>query len=189
VARPWLLWLWHSRRPSHARLCLARPRKYYYGFLPMKFRRQGVFWLCLGLNERRVGVSRLATGRIVGRISSDKVSTHRPTQWTSAFPTTPDPEGWMFEGVFDGDTPTHVETCSQADLNRPFYWQSGMTFPAGPPGVTPAEGHGSIQFLAGPGCFRSSVPSGFWRVDLVSPNLESRPEWQGISGFSARAFA
>jgi hypothetical protein len=106
-----------------------------------------------------------------------------------AFDTTPDPEGWTFEGVFDSDTSTHVETCSQADLNGLLDWQSGMTFPAGPLGVTPAEGHGSIRFWATNNCFPNSVPSGFSRVDFVSPNLASRAEWQGISGFSARVHA
>lgn len=107
-----------------------------------------------------------------------------------AFDTTPDPEGWTLEGLFAGETPTHVETCKQADLNRLFSWQSGMTFPASS-SVNPAEGHGSIQLLAGLGCFPGN-PSGkkdktdFWWLDFVSPNLVSRAEWQGISGFSAR---
>ncbi len=102
-----------------------------------------------------------------------------------AFDTTPDPAGWTFEGIFDGDTATHVETCAATTLAPLFSWQAGFTFPA-LGGVSPAEGHGAIQFAFTAACYPSAAPSGFWRIDLVSPNLEARADWQGLTE-SARA--
>ncbi|MFQ5664375.1 MAG: hypothetical protein ACE5HL_11140 [Terriglobia bacterium] len=92
--------------------------------------------------------------------------------------------GWTLDAIYDGDTPNAIGTCD------PTLAWSGVNWPVSLPG----DARGSIWVFMQPdavgGCFPTDPSvANLWRIDFISPDLETRPDWQGISGYRFRFMA
>lgn len=89
-------------------------------------------------------------------------------------------QGWKLAGVYCGDQPTQIQS-----LSGPPVWKD-HTDTANQPLQDPVgNGKGSVSFpLSGFAGCSSTCP--WWRIDLVSPNVESLTAWQNLKGYSAK---
>lgn len=87
-------------------------------------------------------------------------------------------QDWRMEGLFDGDTQNRVV---QMNAN-PAVWWDRTNAPAAPFTDAMNNNLGSLIFFTAGGF--APAPSGFWRVDYISPDLGNRSNWQVSNRFS-----
>lgn len=89
-------------------------------------------------------------------------------------------QGWKLDGVYCGDQSTQLQA-----LSGPPVWQDHSDAATTPLQDPAGNGKGSVAFplMGFAGC-TAACP--WWRIDLLSPDLGSRSEWQDIKGYSAK---
>lgn len=83
-------------------------------------------------------------------------------------------QGFTLDGLYDGGTGVHVETCSQADLNTLYtLWPDSVSNPTNPDAR-------SLAMRIVPTCFPQGTSTGYFRFDFVSPDVSAISGWANI---------
>jgi len=89
-------------------------------------------------------------------------------------------DGWTVSGFFNG-TDQFPPPANFSRLNVTWLDERGFLSPS----ATDQDG-ALVQNIQTSFFFPEELPSGFWRIDFLSPDLKENPEWQKVTGLTFR---
>jgi hypothetical protein len=87
------------------------------------------------------------------------------------------PDGWQLARLFDGDGTTPLGAAATSQFPTVFVDALNASDPPGQ--VLPPDGRGSVAAALAADNIPSTSTSGWWRQDLISPDLSAVNAWQG----------